>query len=212
MSAAEPRVLRVNSGGVPHAVLLEAAETLAAGGLIVLPTDTVYGLACRADDDDAVRRLYAAKHRPLTKALPLLLAESRALDKVATEISPQARRLAARFWPGPLTLVVRKTAVVSALVTAGQPTVGVRVPGLDLTRALLACCPFAVAVTSANLSEEDPACAIDTLPASLLAHVALVLDAGPCPGSVPSTVVDATVSPLRVLREGPITTEMMSDA
>lgn len=196
------------------AVVSAAVATLTAGQLVIVPTDTVYGLACRADEAQAVRKLFAAKGRPLSKPLPLLLAETEALAEVATELDETTWRLAQRFWPGPLTLVVPKAASVSDVVTAGQPTVGVRVPDLTLTRAILRGCSFAVAVTSANRSDEDPSCDVKALPHDLLAMVTLVLDTGPCPGMVPSTVVDVTVRPPRVLREGPVTRDMIlhSDA
>ena len=192
------------------ATVAAAVESLAAGELIVFPTDTVYGIACRADDARAVERLFAAKRRPLNKPLPLLLPQAEALAEVATDLDAEIWSLARRFWPGPLTLVVRKAASVSDLVTAGQPTVGVRVPDMTLTRAILDRCPFPVATTSANLSDEDPACAVDELPRELLSAVSLVVDAGRCPGMTPSTVVDMTVRPAKVLRAGPVTEEMMN--
>lgn len=212
MSAVEPRVLKADGSSTEDGAVRAAVQSLARGQLVVLPTDTVYGLACRADDRAAVQRLFAAKRRKLTKPLPLLLANAQSLSDVAVALDEAVWRLARSFWPGPLTLVVPKSAAVSDAVTAGQPTVGVRVPDLPLTRAILRAAPFAVAVTSANLSADAPACAVGDLPAELLQQIALIIDSGPCVGMKPSTVVDATVTPLRILREGPVTAEQIQAA
>lgn len=198
-------VIKTNPLQADAEAVKQAVQALAAGELVIMPTDTVYGLACRADDDEAVRRLFAAKRRALDKPLPLLVAEAETLKAVASELTEAARRLAKAFWPGPLTIVVRKSAVVSDLVTGGQATVGVRVPDLPVARAVLAGCQFPVAATSANVSEEPPAVAVGELSPELIAAVAVILDGGRCPGEVPSTVVEATIDPPRILRQGPIT-------
>jgi len=210
MSGAETRVIETDANGADEAAVAAAVAALTAGELVVFPTDTVYGIACRADDERAVKGLFAAKRRPLSKALPLPLPDAEALGEVATELDEHALGLAKRFWPGPLTIVVHKAARVSDTVTAGQPTVGVRVPDLRLAREILRACPFPVAVTSANLSDEEPACAIEELPRELLAQVSVVVDGGRCRGMVPSTVVDVTVRPATVLRHGPVTEAMMN--
>jgi L-threonylcarbamoyladenylate synthase len=172
---------------------------------VVLPTDTVYGIGCRADDDETVRRLFAAKGRPDEKALPVLVPGAAGLTAVCADVSPEFLALAARFWPGPLTIVVRKTSGLSGLVTGAGATVGVRVPDCLVARQVLAACPFPVAVSSANLSGEAAAQHADDLPVGLRQRVDLILDAGPCPGGRPSTVLDLTTSPARVLRTGPVT-------
>lgn len=205
MSGAEPRILSADPGALALDVVQTAAEALAAGQLVVFPTDTVYGIACRADDEQAVKRLFAAKRRPLDRPLPLLLAAAEVLTEVMAEVDTVAFRLAQAFWPGALTIVVRKSERVLDTVTAGKNTVGVRVPGLALTRAILAACSFPVAVTSANLSDAAPAIEVTDLPAELLQHVSVLIDGGRCPGEQPSTVVDTTVTPPRILRAGPIT-------
>lgn len=212
MSDAEPLVIAADPHQTDAALVDAAIGALTRGELVVLPTDTVYGLACRADDDSAVQRLFAAKRRPLTKPLPLLLENAEALAQLSSRIEERALRLARRFWPGPLTMVVRKSSAVSDLVTAGQPTVGVRVPDLPLTQAILENAPFAVAVTSANFSDENPACSVSDLPHELLRQVALVIDAGPCPGMTPSTVVDVTSTPPQVVRRGPISEDQIRAA
>lgn len=200
-----PTIIATNPLDPDPGAVASAVSALASGELVIIPTDTVYGVACRADDEQAVRALFAAKRRPLSKPLPLLLRDAGALDSVSSELPDRVRKLAKALWPGPLTLVVRKSAAVSDLVTAGQATVGVRVPNLPLATAVLAACDFPVAVTSANISDEQPAVAVEELPVELLEAVAIVLDAGRCPGEVPSTVVDVTTVPPRILRQGPVT-------
>ncbi len=191
------------------AVVVRAAQVLAAGHLLIFPTDTVYGLACRADDEEAVRKLFAAKRRPQEKALPILVANIQALEalSVTMQLPPKARRMAQALWPGPLTIVVQKAATIPDIVTGGQNSVGVRVPDLPLTRRILATCCFPVATTSANISDEPPARDVEDLPAELKEAVALIVDGGLCPGGQPSTVVDITKDPPQILRKGPISEE-----
>jgi len=182
-------------------------EVAAAGGLLILPTDTVYGLGVRADREEAVRRLYHVKQRPPELALPVLIGSRADLARVAGAWPPAAEALAQAFWPGPLTLVVPKHPEVCALVTAQGETVGVRLPDHAALRNWLSACDFPLAVTSANLSGEPPPTCVDEIPPHLRASADLILDGGTCPGGVPSTVVDVTCSPPRLLREGPLPTE-----
>jgi L-threonylcarbamoyladenylate synthase len=188
----------------------EAAEALAAGELVVFPTDTVYGLAARADRQSVVRRIFAAKRRPAERPLPLLLADAAHLDQAARDVPPAARALADAFWPGPLTLVVPRSDRVPLWVTAGEDTVGVRVPDHPLARAILRMAPFLVAVTSANMSDEPAPATAAECAASLAEPPALVLEAGPLPGTA-STVVEVTSAGVRVLRPGPVTAEQIDD-
>jgi L-threonylcarbamoyladenylate synthase len=136
--------------------LPRALEILRAGGLVAFPTDTVYGLGALAFDQTAIESIYLAKDRPLEKAIPILIADADDLDKVADAIPALARRLASRFWPGALTVVVPKRADLPAAVSA-TATVGVRVPDHAVARALLrAAGPMAV--SSANLSGQESPC------------------------------------------------------
>lgn len=184
--------------------ILYALEILHAGGLVAFPTDTVYGLGSLAFDQAAIESIYAAKDRPLEKAVPILLADADQLERVARDISALARRLASHFWPGPLTLVVPKRVDLPAAVSATS-TIGVRVPGYDAARALLrAAGPMAV--TSANLSGRASPRAVGEVMAQLGGRVPLILDGGETRGGVPSTVVDvASDAEPVILREGPIT-------
>lgn len=177
-------------------------EVLKKGGLVAFPTDTVYGLGTLAFNGAAVGSIYIAKDRPDDKAIPVLIGASTDLEKVALEVPVAASRLAARFWPGPMTLVVPRCPNLPETVSA-TPTVGVRVPDHDLARRLLlAAGPMAV--TSANISgQPSPSTAQEVL-AQLGGRIALIIDGGKTPGGIPSTVVDCSGAEIRILREGPI--------
>ncbi len=181
----------------------QALRVLCAGGLAAFPTDTVYGVGALAFDGPAVESIYAAKDRPVEKAIPILIADAEDLDKVAVDIPRMARVLAARFWPGPLTLVVPKQPTLPEAVSA-TATVAVRIPDHPVARALLrAAGPMAV--TSANLSGQPSPVSAEEVMRQLNGRIPLVLDGGVTPGGVPSTLVDCLgVEPV-ILREGPLT-------
>ena len=183
-----------------------ATRALHDSQLVVLPTDTVYGLACRADEPAALERLFAVKGRSAEKALPVLVAEQadlRLINPVADD--PLVARLSQRFWPGPLTLILPKAPHLPDQLTGGQPTIGVRMPDLLVARQLLAACPFPVAVTSANTSGAPPARRPAELPQAWWQLVSIVIDGGPAPGGQPSTVLDLTRTPPLLRRPGPVT-------
>lgn len=183
--------------------LARSAALLRAGELVAFPTDTVYGLAAILSNPGAIARLYVAKARPPERAIPILLADPADLDRVAMGISPTVRRLVERFWPGGLTLIVPKGPTVPDQASPG-PTVAVRVPDLALTRQLIATVGRPLAATSANLSGQPNPCTADEVLTQLSGRIAAVLDGGPCPGGVPSTILDCTVEPPRLIREGAI--------
>ncbi len=180
-----------------------ALDVLKSGGLVAFPTDTVYGVGSLAFDGRAVESIYFAKDRPVEKAIPVLLGDAADLDKVASEVPAMARRLAARFWPGPLTLVIPKKPTLPESVSATD-TVGVRVPDHPVARALLRVAG-PMAVTSANISGQVSPSTAEEVLAQLGGRIGIILDGGKTPGGVPSTVVDCTGSELVILRAGPIT-------
>ncbi|MGD9495777.1 MAG: L-threonylcarbamoyladenylate synthase [Armatimonadota bacterium] len=206
-----PRVI-----AVPPASLEEAAaacaQVIADGELIVLPTDTVYGLGADPCNERAIARVYEVKGRPRAMALPVLVASQEDAARLVEGGTPApVRALFSRFWPGPLTVVLARAAVLPAAVTAGGATVGLRVPASEVGRAIIAACGGALAVTSANVTAQPPAREVGELAPELVARVAVVVDAGRCPDGVPSTVVDLTVAPPRILRRGPVTAEQLRE-
>ncbi len=180
-----------------------AAERLRAGGLVVYPTETFYGLGALCASAAAVARLAAAKLRPEGKPVPLVAADLAAARAVAAAFPPQAERLAARFWPGPLTLVLPAAPGLPPEVS-GDGTVGVRVPGSALARELSRLAGGPLTSTSANPSGGPPARRPEELDPALLARVDAVLDGGEVPGGLPSTVVAVEPGGLRLLRAGAI--------
>ena len=194
------------SANDPHAISL-ALQTLQNGGLAAFPTDTVYGVGSLAFDQAAIESIYVAKDRPLEKAIPILIGDVSDLEKVAVDIPPLVCRLAARFWPGPLTIIVPKRPDLPPAVSATS-TVGVRVPDHPVARELLrAAGPMAV--TSANISgRESPRNAMEVM-AQLQGRIPLVVDGGETPGGVASTVVDVTGPEPVIVRAGPVTLEQI---
>jgi len=187
------------------AALARAAEMLATGQLVVIPTETVYGLAANALDADAVALIYRVKGRPPDNPLIVHVSDTAMARRLAADWPEVAARATAACWPGPLTVVVRKAAAVPKIVTAGGETVALRCPAVAVTRRLIeqAGCPLAA--PSANRSEAvSPTTAAHVLD-GLGSRVGLILDAGPCEHGLESTVLDCTVEPPRILRPGPIT-------
>ncbi len=189
---------------------IEAARALAAGGVIALPTDTVYGIAVALETPGGIERLFAAKSRPPDKAIALLLADTDQAGDIG-ELTPAAVALALAFWPGGLTLVVprRRDRPLPAALTGGAlapgaiPTVGLRVPDHDAPRAL-ARSLGPLPTTSANRSGEPEARDADEIDALLGGSLDLILDGGPARGGPASTVVDVTGDAPRIVRTGAI--------
>ena len=184
------------------ASITKALSILQAGGLVAFPTDTVYGVGALAFEGTAVESIYAAKDRPVEKAIPVLLAGVEELEKVAARIPPMARRLAVLFWPGPLTLIVPKAASLPDAVS-GSASVAVRVPDHPAALALLGKAG-PMAVTSANRSGESSPASASEVMRQLGGRIPLILDGGSTPGGTPSTLVDCMGKEPAILRQGPI--------
>ena len=180
-----------------------ASEVLISGDVLALPTDTVYGLAVAAAQAGAVQKLFALKRRPAQHSIAVLVSDTAAAEWLI-QLTDTGRRLASRFWPGPLTLVASRSPDAPTCLS-GDATLGVRVPDDDLVRHLAASGPLAV--TSANLhGEPTPATAHEV--ALMFPNLSLVIDGGPLPGRA-STVVDITGPSVIVLREGPISADQI---
>ena len=203
----------------PPRVMLFGDEAIAAAALLILdghpvavPTETVYGLAADATNADAVARIYAAKGRPSFNPLIVHVADLAAAEKLG-RFDDQARALAEEHWPGPLTLVVplRPDAAIASLVTAGLPSIALRVPAHPAMQALLAATARPLAAPSANASGRISPTRASHVVASLGMRVALVIDGGATERGIESTIVAATGGPLRLLRRGPIEIDAIFD-
>lgn len=199
-----PRVVKVDPDRPHPGAISEAVHWLATGRLVAFPTETVYGLGASAALPQAVSAVYQAKRRPADNPLILHLADASDLAQVAAEVPQAALKLSQALWPGPLTLIVEAKGEAYAAARAGLPTVAVRVPNSALIREIVRALGAPVAAPSANRSGRPSATrAVDVLAdLSDAAQLALVLDGGPCPGGVESTVVDVTTDPAVVLRPG----------
>lgn len=192
-------------------VIATAAARLQAGGLVAFPTETVYGLGAHALDRAAVRRVFEAKGRPSSDPLIVHVALLAQVRELTIEIPETARILAARFWPGPLTLVLKRSSVVPDEVTAGLDTVAVRVPAHPVARALIDRAGVPVAAPSANLFSRPSPTHADHVLHDLDGRIDVVIDAGATPVGVESTVVDLAHGTPTILRPGATTIDMLRE-
>ena len=204
-------VIRVAPDAPDPTALARAAECLRRGGLVAFPTETVYGLGVNALDRQAVRRLFAAKERPPHDPLIVHVTSIDSIAALAARVPAQVEKLARRFWPGPLTLVVPKSRHVPDEVTAGLSTVAVRVPLHPVARALIEAAGVPVAAPSANLfSRPSPTQASHVID-DLDGRIDFVVDGGATTIGVESTVLDLTSDPPTILRPGAVTVEMLRE-
>jgi L-threonylcarbamoyladenylate synthase len=193
----------------PEAIA-RAARLLAAGGIVAFPTETVYGLGARADDEGAVRAIFTAKGRPEDKPLIVHVTGIDDARRACRAWDDRAERLAQAFWPGPLTLVLPRAAWVPAAVTAGGDTVAVRAPAHPVAQALLAATGASIAAPSANPSGEPPPTSAADVVRGLGGRIPLVLDGGVTPVKTPSTIVALEEGRARVLRAGALAIEAIA--
>ena len=189
----------------------EAARLLRRGELVCYPTDTVYGIGAAAGDDAAVRRLFAVKGRPLDKPVPLLIADAADATWLA-DVSPLARTLMGRFWPGGLTIVMRKAEEFRSLALAGQKTVALRVPDHDLVREIIRRLGGPITGTSANRAGAPPPLSAAEVALQMGDMVSLIVDGGRCRQGRESTVVDITEDGPKILRAGVVSREEIEEA
>ena len=185
------------------------AEVIRAGGLVAFPTETVYGLGADALSDSAVARIFEAKERPRGNPLIVHLAGVAALESVAARVPSRARDASARFWPGPLTLVLPRAGPVPLITTGGLETVAVRVPAHPVALALIEGSGRPIAAPSANRSGRPSPTRAEHVREDLDGRIELILDGGPTPVGVESTVLDMTTEPPMLLRPGGVTIEQL---
>jgi L-threonylcarbamoyladenylate synthase len=186
-------------------LIQQAAKLLVEGRLVAFPTETVYGLGANALDPAAVQKIFEAKGRPLTSPLIVHVATVAMARTLASHWPPEADALAERFWPGPLTLILPKAGHVPDLVTAGFPSVGIRIPVHPLALELLQACGIPLAAPSANRFTQLSPTTAEHVRQGLGDHVDLILDGGPCSVGIESTVLSLTGPTPRILRPGQIT-------
>lgn len=184
--------------------LRKAVDALAAGEVVAFPTDTLYGLAVDPRRADAARRLFALKRRPAGQAVPLIAADSGQVDLVARDVTRLARRLAARWWPGPLSIVLDAATALDPQLLTEAGTVAIRVPAQGLARRLAADFEHPITATSANRSGEPPAADAAAVADGLGSDLCVLVDGGPARGGPPSTIVDARGDTPMLVREGAV--------
>ncbi len=182
-----------------------AAELLKAGEVVAIPTETVYGLAANALDEEAVKKIFAAKGRPQDNPLIVHIDDFSTLEKIVEEIPPNAIKLAEAFWPGPLTMIFKKKDVIPSVVSAGRDTVGVRLPEHTIARAIIYTANYPLAAPSANTSGKPSPTKAEHVLEDMNGRIPAIVDGGTSGVGVESTVVDITCDPPRLLRPGGIT-------
>ncbi|MBI4710300.1 MAG: threonylcarbamoyl-AMP synthase [Nitrospirae bacterium] len=183
-------------------VFKKALQALRDGGIIAYPTESFYALGVNAQKEEAVRRLYTLKKRPADKPVPLIIGGRAILKTLVKSIPPQAEGLMKNFWPGALTMVFDAAEGLPEGLTAGTGKMAVRIPGESFALSLAKAADFPITVTSANHSGSPPAENADEVIKYFADAVDLIIDAGKTPGGKPSTIIDVTVAPFKVLREG----------
>jgi L-threonylcarbamoyladenylate synthase len=194
-----------------EALWTESRRLLDRGGILAVPTETFYALAADPYHFAALERLFVLKGRPGAKPVLLLLASPEMALKVARKVPETGARLMARFWPGPLTLILPAKGGLPPLVTGETGTVGVRQPRQEVTCRLLAALGLPVTGTSANRAGREPLTRAEEVAREFGAEVDLILDAGPCPGGLPSTIVNVSVAPPRLVRPGAISAQELHE-
>jgi len=185
-----------------------AVQVLRGGGVIAFPTDTVYGVGAHSQIALAVEKLYEIKERDHRKAIPLLIAKRETMAEVAVRVPDVAWRLAERFWPGPVSIVLPKAPALLPVLTAGTHSVAVRMPDHSVALRLILALGVPLAATSANLSGQTECVTAGQVSRVLGERLELILDDGRCPGGVASTVVDVTLVPPVILRRGALMSEV----
>jgi len=194
----------VDPGAPQRDAIEEAATWIRRGGVVAIPTDTLYGLAADPFSRDAVARVFAVKGRGADRALPLIAADLSQATQHLGPLSESGERLARRFWPGPLTLLMEAPRTLAGEVHGGTGKVGVRVPRDPVAQAICRAVGAPITATSANVSGEPATADPAEVERTLGRRLDLLIDTGRTPGGAPSTIVDATVTPPRLVRAGAI--------
>lgn len=209
LSRLNTEVLQINSASIDTDLIRKAAGIINSGGLVAFPTETVYGLGANALDTEAVKKIFTAKGRPADNPLIVHIYSSSQLGSIISDMPVTAQELMDRFWPGPLTLVLKKNEFVSLTVTAGLETVAVRMPSHPVALSFLRACAVPVAAPSANLSGRPSTTNARHVIDDLSGRIDMIIDSGSCNVGLESTVLDLTEDPPVILRPGGITAEQI---
>lgn len=196
------QIIRIDPQQFSPQSFISAVEILRAGGVVVYPTETFYGLGVDALNQKAIKKVFTIKGRSFAQPLLILIPEQDYLPRYVTEVSEKARRLMEHFWPGPLTMVFSASPQLPSMLTAGIKKIAIRISPHPIARALTSAFAGPLTSTSANISgEQSPATAKEVF-ARLGGMIDLIIDGGKTPGQMPSTIVDVTFSPPQLVREG----------
>lgn len=204
-------ILSVNKRGLPGAVS-DSIKILEHGGIVAYPTESFYALGVNALNAPAVIKLLDLKKRPAEKAIPVIIGTRDILEKIVKTIPFQARALMDKFWPGALTLIFHAGEIVPKVLLGGTEKIAVRVPGDSFALTLAQAFPFPITTTSANISGGSPPRSAQEVVQYFGKEVDLVIDQGETPGGEPSTILDITVEPPRVVRNGKISPDLLSSS
>jgi len=185
-------------------IIGKAMGMLNKGGIVAFPTETFYGLGVKFDIEASLKRLYELKKRPEIKPMPLIIGNMEMLSMVASSVNDTAYKLMEKFWPGPLTIILKAKKSLSKYLTAGTGKVAVRIPGESFALHLAREAGFPITATSANISGMLPAEDAETVKKYFGDRIDLIIDGGKTPGGLPSTIADITGNDVKILREGAI--------
>jgi L-threonylcarbamoyladenylate synthase len=197
-------IIKINPREVEAQKIQIIAGALSRGEVIAYPTDTYYGLGASCFLKKAIRKIYRVKHRQMSKALPVLIADVKMVREIAADIPPSFRPLTAEFWPGPLTLVLKGAALLPSELVGPEQTIGIRLPAVPWLRELIRRAGFPVIATSANISGGGEIASVEKVVEVFEHKVDLIVDGGQIPGALPSTVIDLTSGAPILVREGAI--------
>ena len=196
---------------IDYEKLKEPAEILKNGGIIIFPTETVYGIGANALDENAVKRIYDVKRRDLNKPISVLVSDFDMIDKIAKNITDIEYKIMKTFFPGPLTIILKKKEIVPNIVTAGLDYVGVRMPEGEIARKLVELTGVPLATPSANISGSPSGTNLDTIMKDFEGKVDLYIDGGESKLGLASTIVKVVDGEIKILREGSITKEEIKE-
>ncbi|RVU54681.1 L-threonylcarbamoyladenylate synthase [Anaerosphaera multitolerans] len=200
-------IIKIDVDNIEDDKIKRISKAFKEGKLVVFPTETVYGLGANGYDKEACKSIFKAKGRPQDNPLILHIAEIAQVEELVSEIPDSAKDLMEMFWPGPLTLILKKSEKVSEVVTAGLDTVAIRMPSHKVARAILKDCMLPIAAPSANISGKPSTTSFNRVLEDLGSKVDIVVDGGRSDVGIESTVVDLTVNPPMILRPGKVTKE-----